>query len=196
MVCSKIIEHIQEKTEMAVLFYFCHHFQSSKELISEVLKSFTTQLLTANPGLAPYIWDTFVSSGRKPTKKILAQILERLIASSGPIRFVVDGLDEWSQIDQEDLIKDLFRIRGPSQGACKIICSSRKTAHLTKLLKSEPTFRLEDYMENISSNIASFVHGPLESLRRTFGLELIDELESEILKRADGLLVSICYAIC
>ena len=192
VICSKIIEHIQEKTDMAVLFYFCHHHQTSKELISEVFKNFTTQFLTANPGLAPYILDTFVNNGRKPTKKILAEILERLIASSGPVRFVVDGLDEWSQIDQEDLIKDLLRIRGPSLGACKILCSSRKTAHLAKLLQSEPTFRLEDYVENISSNIASFIHEPLERLRRTFGPELIDELENEILRRADGLLVSLC----
>ena len=196
VICSRVIEHIQEKTEMAVLFYFCHHFQTSKELTSEVLKSFTTQLLTANSVLAPYILDTFVNNGRKPTKKILAEILERLIASSGPIRFVVDGLDEWSQIDQEDLIKDLFRIRGPSPGACKVLISSRKTAHLTKLLQSEPTFRLEDYVENISSNIASFIHEPLERLRHTFGPELINELENEILKRADSMLISLCYAIC
>ena len=196
VICSKIIEHIQEKTEMAVLFYFCHHSQTSKELISEVLKSFATQLLTANRGLAPYILDTFVYNGRKPTKKILVEILERLIAFSGPIRFVVDGLDEWSRIDQEDLIKDLFRIRGPSPGACKILLSSRKSAHLTMLLQSEPTFRLEDYVEDISSNIASFVHESLERLRHIFGPELIHELENEILKRADGMVISLCYAIC
>ena len=196
VICSRIIEYIQEKTEMAVLFYFCHHFQTSKDLISEVLKNFTTQLLIANPGLAPYILDTFVNNGRKPTKKILAEILEKLIASSGPIRFVVDGLDEWSQSDQEDLVKDLSRIRGPLPGACKILLSSRKTAHLSKLLQSEPTFRLDDYVKNISSNIASFVQERLTHLRNTFGPELIDELESEISKRADGLLVSRCHGIC
>ena len=196
VICSKIIEHIQEETDMVMLFYFCHHFQTSKEPISEVLKSFATQLLTANRGLAPYILDTFVNNGRKPTKKILAEILEKLIASSRPIRIVVDGLDEWSQIDQEDLVKDLFRIRGPSPGACKILFSSRKTAHLTKLLQSEPAFRLDDYVENINSNIASFVNEPLTRLRQTFGPELINELEGEILKRADGMSVSHSYAIC
>ena len=196
VICSKIIEYIQEMTEMTAAFYFCHHFQTSKESTNEVLKSFATQLLIANPGIAPYIWDTFVNNGRKPTKKILAEILEKLIASSGPIRFVVDGLDEWSHVDQEYLIKDLFRIRGPSPAACKILLSSRKTAHLTKLLESEPTFRLEDYVENISSNIASFVQEPLRRLRHTFGSELINELESEILKRADGILAALCYAIC
>ena len=181
---------------MVILFYFCHHFQTSKEPISEVLKSFATQLLTANPGLAPYILDTFVNNGRKPTKKILAEILEKLIASSRPVRFVVDGLDEWSQLDQEDLVKDLFRIRGPSPGACKILFSSRKTAHLTKLLQSEPAFRLDDYVENISSNIASLVQERLTCLRQTFAPELIDELEGEILKRADGMPVSLSYAVC
>ena len=197
VICSKIIEHIQEKTEMGILFYFCHHFQTSKEPISEVLKSFATQLLTANTGLAPYILDTFANAGRKPTKKILAEILEKLIASSSkPIRLVVDGLDEWSQIDQEDLVKDLFRIRGPSPEACKVLFSSRKTAHLTKLLQSEPTFRLDDYVENISSNIASFVQERLTRLRQTFAPELIDELEGEILKRADGMSVCHCYAFC
>ena len=181
---------------MVIVFYFCHHFHTSKELISEVLKNFATQLLTANRGLAPYILDTFANNGRKPTKKILAEILEKLIASSGPIRLVVDGLDEWSQIDQEYLVEDLSRIRGPSPGACKILLSSRKTACLNKLLQSKPTVRLDDFVENISSNIASFVHGRLESLRQAFGPELIDELEGEILDRANGMSVSFCYAIC
>ena len=181
---------------MVILFYFCHHFQTSKEPISEVLKCFATQLLVANPGLAPYILDTFANAGRKPTKKYLAEILEKLIASSRPIRLVVDGLDEWSQIDQEDLVKDLFRIRGSSPGACKILFSSRKTAHLTKLLQSQPTFRLDDYGENITSNIASFVQERLTRLRQTFASELVDELEGEILKRADGMSVSFCCAVC
>ena len=196
VICSKVIEHIQEKTEMVILFYFCHHFQTSKEPISEVLKSFATQLLTANPVLAPYILDTFINNGRKPTRKILADILEKLIASSKPIRLVVDGLDEWSQIDQEDLVKNLFRIRGPSPGACKLLFSSRKTAHLTKLLRSEPAFRLDDYVENITSDIASFVQERLTRLRQTFAPELIDELEGEILKRANGMSLYLCYAVC
>ena len=157
---------------MVILFYFCHHFQTSKEPISEVLKCFATQLLVANPGLAPYILDTFANAGRKPTKKYLAEILEKLIASSRPIRLVVDGLDEWSPIDQEDLVKDLFRIRGPSPGACKILFSSRKT------------------------NIASFVQERLTRLRHTFASEIIDELEGEILKRADGMSVSLYCAVC
>ena len=197
VICSKIIEYIQEKTDMAVLFYFCHYLQTSKERISEVLKSFTTQLLIANPGLAPYVLDTFVNNGVKPTKKILTEVLENLIASSKPIRLVVDGLDECSEIDQEELVKDLLRIGEISRAECKILFSSRANLCLNKLLNSRSSnFRVHDYSENINSDITAFVHEPLKRLRQTCEPGLIDELEGLILRRAHGMSISLHYAIC
>ena len=196
VICSKIIDYVQEKTEMTALFYFCHHSQRSKGLTNEVLKSFATKLLTANPRLAPYILDTFVDIGEKPTGRILVKILENLIASSKPIRLVVDGLDDWSENDQEDLVKALLRIGELSPAECKILFSSRETACLARLLHLKPTFRLRDYSENINSDIAAFVHEPLKRLRQTYEPRLIDEVEGSILRRANGMSTSLHYAIC
>ena len=196
VLCSKIIAHIQEKTEMAVLFYFCHHSQVSKEPSSEALKNFATQLLSADPGLAPYVLDTFVNGGEKPTKKILAKVLENLIASSKPIRLVVDGLDEWPEIDQEDLVTGLLRIRETSPAECKILFSSRGTVYMHRLLHYRSSnFRLHRYSENINSDIAAFVHQSLNRLRQTFEPELIDELEGLILRTVNGMSLSLHYAL-
>ena len=197
VLCSKIITYIQEKTEMGVLFYFCHHFPASNEISSEVLKDFATQLLTADPGLAPYILDTFANNGEKPTKKILAEVLENLIASSKPIRLVVDGLNELSGFDQEDLIIHLLRIGETSPAECKILFSSREWVSLANLLyHRSSTFRLRDCPENINCDVAAFVHRQLKRLRQTCEPGLIDELEGSILRRADGMSISSNYAIC
>lgn len=186
VICSKLIEHIQEKTNIVTIFYFFSHNQTFPKHATEVLRSFATQLLAASAGLAPYILETFANSGQRATKRNLAIIIEKMIASLQNIRIVVDGLDECPQDEQDEVIEDLLRIRGPVPGACKVLLSSRKHRNISKLLQSQPTFRLDDNAENINATIASFVQPRLQYLRQAFSSEIIDELGRQLLAKANG----------
>lgn len=191
VICSKIIEHIQDNTDMLVIYYFCSHRQLSSGLSNEILRNLATQLLAAKKELAPYILETFANNGLRPTKKSLGIILEKLITSvDKAVRIVVDGLDECSRDDYEEVIEDLLSIRGPSAGACKTLIASQKLASISKLLLLKPTVRLDDYAENVNFTISSYVNSQLHNLHDDFSSELIEDLGHQIMTKAHGQSVS------
>ena len=186
VICAKVIEHVQDAMDDVVIFYFCSHHQTSQSQANDILRSFATQLLAANTELASYILDTFASQALRPTKKHLGFILEKLITSLSSVRIVVDGLDECAPSEQEGIIEDLLRIKGPAPGACKILLSSRKVPLIFKLLQAKPTLRLDDHAESVNSTITSFVHRRLGLLRQNFDSDTVDELEGQIIAKANG----------
>jgi len=165
---------------------FCNPLQTLQRQASETLRSFATQVLAANNGLTPYILETFVNHGLRPTKKSLGMILETLITSLPSVRIVVDGLGEYPQSDQDEVIDDPLRIKGIAPGACKILLSSRKVPYLTKILQSKPIVRLDDHVENMDSIIALLVSSRLACLRSKFDADIVGELGRQILAKADG----------
>ena len=104
------------------------------------------------------------------------------------MRIVVDGLDERATSEQEEVIEDLQRIKGSVPGACKVLLSCRKTHSLFRLLQDKPTLRLDDHAESVNATISSFVHQGLGSLRQVFDLAIIDELEGQIIAKANGII--------
>ena len=171
---------------MTVIYYFCPHHQDSQTQASNVLRSFATQLLVGNASLAPYILEVFASNAQKPTKKNLGTILEKMITSLTSLRIVVDGLDECLQDDQDEIIQDLLKIKGPALGACKLLLSSRKHRSISRLLHSKPTIRLDDNIDNVNSTISSFIHPRLQSLRDHFSPDIVDSLGNLLLEKANG----------
>ena len=99
---------------------------------------------------------------------------------------MVDGLDECDPSEQDEIIEDLLRIKGPVSEACKILLSSRKLPSISKLLQAKPTLRLDDHAESVNSTISSFVHKRLGSLRQNFDSDIVDELESQVIAKANG----------
>lgn len=100
---------------------------------------------------------------------------------------MVDGLDECATSEQEEILEDLLRIKGPAPGACKILLSCRKLPSIFRVLQSKPTLRLDDHAESLNATISSFVHRQLESLRQNFDSYIINDLESQILAKANGI---------
>lgn len=172
---------------MLVIYYFCSHRQLSLGLSNEILRNLATQLLAAKKELAPYILETFANKGLRPTKKSLGIILEKLIASVDvAVRIVVDGLDECSRDDYEEVIEDLLVIKGPSAGACKILIASEKIAPIYRLLQSKPTVRLDDYAENVNHTVSSYVNSQLHNLHHEISSELIEDLGYQIMTKVHG----------
>ena len=193
VICAKVIEHVQDSTDAVVIFYFCNHQQTSQSLSNDILRSFAAQLLAANTELAPYILEMFVNQALRPTKKHLGFILEKMITSLSSVKIVVDGLDECATGEQEEIIEDLQRIKGSVPGACKILLSCRKLPSIFELLQDKPTLRLDDHAESVNATISSFVHQGLRSLRRKFDSDIIDDLESQIIAKANGTIPVVAY---
>ncbi|CAD6565730.1 MAG: hypothetical protein ASARMPREDX12_006744 [Alectoria sarmentosa] len=182
VICSKLVEHVQEKTDMAVIYYFCPHHQASQTSASEVLRSFATQLLTGNASLAPYILETFANNGQKPTKKNLGMILEKMITSVSSLRIIVDGLDECLQEDQDEIIQDLLRIKGPASGAYPRVAEEEKRSNVTLCLHELHLYAIDHWVDHLlalSKSLGSHPGGNgLELLVR--GLERLTDMHKEV----------------
>ncbi|MDI1484917.1 MAG: hypothetical protein OHK93_000051 [Ramalina farinacea] len=188
VICSKIIEHLHSSDATKIIYYFCRHNRETQYPATDILKEFATQLLAANRELAPYILDTFANNGLKPAKRHLTVIVERLIAALPSVRMIVDGLDELSSNAQEEVMKDLLKLKGSSVGAYKLLFSSQCIPTITKKLRDKPQLRLEDCSESIDATIAIFVKPKMDDLRQRFDLDpsIVDGLESKILQKAQG----------
>ena len=107
------------------------------------------------------------------------------------MRVVVDGLDERATSEQEEIIEDLQKIKGSVPGSCKIMLSCRKVPSIFRLLRDKPTLRLDDHAESVNATISSFVHQGLGSLRQAFDIDIIDELEGQIIAKANGIIPTV-----
>ena len=110
------------------------------------------------------------------------------------MKIVVDGLDERATSEQEEIIEDLQRIKGSVPGACKVLLSCRKVPSVFRLLQDKPTLRLDDHAESVNATISSFVHQGLGSLRQAFDSDIIDELEGQIIAKANGIVPTVSYS--
>ena len=110
------------------------------------------------------------------------------------MKLVVDGLDERATSEQEEIIEDLQRIKGSEPGACKVLLSCRKVPSVFRLLQDKPTLRLDDHAASVNATIFSFVHQGLGSLRQAFDSGIIDELEGQIIAKANGIISTVSYS--
>ena len=183
--CSKIIEHLQDKVDSTVIFYFCRHDNVTRSPALDILRTLATQLLAANNDFAPYIIENYINAGKRPSRKILLDIIGTMIGSIESVRVILDGVDEWPEVDLIEAIEDLLSLNGPQQGQCKVLVSSRRVRSLSKTLGSKSILRLEDHAEHLNSTISSFVNVRLHSLRKKFDTGLVDELQRTILSKAN-----------
>ena len=102
------------------------------------------------------------------------------------MRVVVDGLDEIPKNFQEEVLKDLLKLKGSSVGAYKLLLSSQCISTITQMLGNKPQIRLEDCSESVDATIANFVKPKMEDLRQRFDSLIVEELESKILQKAQG----------
>ena len=186
VVCSQIVQHTQEETNLTVLYYFCDSNHLAQGQSSEILRTLATQLLAANTEIAPYVIETFANHGLRPTTKNLRAIIEKMILVLPAVRVVVDGLDECSEEDQQEVLENVLKLKGRNPGDYKILISSRNLPSLTKVLHNRPTLCLEKNAGHVYGAISAFVSKRLAVLRQNFREALVNELEQRILSKADG----------
>ena len=186
--CGKMIENMRTAGKNKTIFYFCQHDGASLDPVTEMLRNFASQLLALDTSLSPYILDEFANNGLRPSKKHLVVVLEKMLLPFGSIHIVVDGLDEWTSVEQETVVTNLINMKKACQGSCSILVSSRVTSSITKLLQQHPTVCLDQFPEMAQIAIASHVHKFLDSHGQRFSTQTINRLEEEILSKARGIM--------
>ena len=154
--------------------------------MNDILRNFVGQLFKVNTELAPWILETFASRGQLATRKTMETVFERMVDDTLHLRIIVDGLDECSRDDQEDIRCNLAKIKVPADGSCKILISSRNLESMASLSHKSSVIRLEDNADNVNSTIKSFIELRILDLSDRFAPKTLQHLKTQIMTKANG----------
>ncbi len=123
----------------------------------------------------------------------IREILSLLINSLEMTYLILDGLDECESAHQKQILAELtdLTLPGKTQEASsslkmKVLVCSRETKDITRRLSRAPQVALGEESEHVSRDIATFTQRALSELYDRFDQAVVDELNHEIVKKADG----------
>ena len=199
-----VIERLTEETGFTTAYHICNSYTTGKNLLGDVLRSITVQLLRSNLDLAPHIFENYANKGLAPSIIRLRKLLPELLETIPSVRIIIDGLDEYPETDQRTILTEILSLSKRSGGQCRILFSNREGTHINKALSSRTTISLKDQHVDVKRDIEAYVRSSLKDFRERFGDRLIDQIESIITSKADGnqlswvLILSItnCFQAC
>jgi hypothetical protein len=117
----------------------------------------------------------------------LRKILCELPKVIGPVRLVVDGLDECGLGDQQRILHELLELLKDNEDKIKILLSSREGVYISKRLRKVPTISLKDNSVSVERDIRQYVSQHLLDIRsKGFHQHIIDDIELSVVKKAKG----------
>ncbi|KAH8587407.1 hypothetical protein B0O99DRAFT_733524 [Bisporella sp. PMI_857] len=175
------------ETSFTTAYYICNSYTTGRNLVSEILRSLAVQVLKANLDLAPYIFENYANKGLAPSIVRLRRMLHEILETVSSARIIIDGLDEYPESDQRQVLTDLFNLGKLPGGQCRILFSNREGKQLDKVLSNKPTISLKDESSSINEDITAYVQTSLEDFRLKFSDKLIDNVQRRIILKAEGM---------
>ena len=187
-----IIRFLQQDKHSTILYYFCTYDSSRPNNCSHILRSLTAQILRSNRDLAVFVYDNYIRPGHTSSILQLKKLIPTLLSSIPSIRIVIDGLDEFEQKDQKQILSDLipFASAQNSNAVCKILFASRDIPTIAGHLSKRTIVSLNEEREPVTQGIRSYVSHRLGEIRLNFGAkigdEVMDGVERNIIEKAEG----------
>jgi hypothetical protein len=168
------------------VYHICNSYTTGKDLRGEIMRSIAAQLLQDNLELASYIFENYANKGLEPSIARLRNLLPELLKTIPSVRIIVDGIDEYPESEQTKVLKELMSLTKETNVQCKLLFSNREGKQINQILKKKPTISLRDQQHNVHRDIQIYVHAFLNRMRDDFDTGLIDKVEHNIIKQANG----------
>lgn len=188
ILCARLIQYLQDATEIPTLYFFCSGYITSKNLCSEIFRTLISQLLRLNPELSLHIYDDFIQKGCQISMVQLRVLLPQLLLSIASSRIIIDGLDECDQADQKSALLELFKMTGLAETSCKLFLSCRSNVSAPRSLKRMPLVCLSTVQSFLESDIRIYVKAALVEIQeedRFHGHDL-DDIEEAVMSKTKG----------
>ena len=182
-----MIKNMQDEQGFTTAYHICNSYTTGKNLLGEILRSITVQFLRSNLELAPYIFENYANKGLAPSIVRLRKLLPELMATLSSVRIIIDGLDEYPEPDQRQILSELLALSKLPGSQCKILFSNREGKQINKILTGKPTISLREQVD-VNNDIEIYVRANLERLRGgpLDNKNLIDQIESRIVENSNG----------
>jgi hypothetical protein len=188
-----MVQFLRQDNQNTCLVYFCSYLSSGPDNCVRVLRSLVGQLLRTNQELASLIFDDYIVQGVTASASLLRKVIPHLLSTITSTRIIIDGLDEYSEKDQKQVLLDVlpFASSNTTQGICKILISSRDVRPIFRALSNKPTLSLAEEDKAIRGAIQSFVHENLLKIQTNLEDvavedQLISGIEEKLVLKANG----------
>ena len=193
---STIIEHLSSiVTPSQVLLYFYFAFNdTNKQTLEHMLRSLVNQLYQKQPdarGPLDQLWESARGNSQHLSKKSLRDVLLAMISKARDVSIVLDALDE--STTRGDLLAWLSDFLGAETCACRVLVTARREEDIETALQcwmhSEDSISIQqdDVNEDIRSYVIHTVWNSKELERWRKMPEVQDEIETGLVKKADGM---------
>lgn len=201
VLCSSLVQYAEAKGTN-VFFYFCSYHGNATGSSSRLLRSLTAQIIQKHRDLAFHVYEKYLQSYPVPSRRALLGLLPELLQGLGSLRFIVDGIDEWDERDQKEVLRDLMQMLSTdcSSFLCKIMIASRDTLEISRSLrknnKAAVSISLSDGDEGISidRSIGHFVDNKLSNLPDHFNeldpdSSVLAQIKRTLLGKSNGITI-------
>ena len=199
VLCSRLVQHAEAKGTN-IFFYFCSYLGTANESSSRVLRSLASQIIHKNRDLALHVHEKYSQSHPVPSRRALLGLLPELLQGLGSVRFVVDGIDEWNEREQKEVLQDITQMLSTDPSCiCKIMIASRDTLQISRRLrknKSMVSISLSDGDEGVAidRSIGQFVDNKLSDLPDHFDefdpdASVLAQVKHTLLEKSNGIII-------
>ncbi|KAJ5704064.1 DNA-directed RNA polymerase II subunit RPB1 [Penicillium malachiteum] len=193
-VLSATVVQVVKHNNFQALYFFCGLHQSDKQAALSAFRSLVAQLSRANSDCASYVYLNHIQNGHQLSLPRMKEILQSALPSMGPVRIVLDGLDELLLEEQEKLLKSILPLLHSEdlERTCKLLLSSRDTANISVHMSRISKIDLNREQRSRDPAIESFIKEELATLRASFDDmnidgELVEDIEKDMIDKADGM---------
>lgn len=193
MLCAQLVQHLRHLNKGPVAFYICSLRTNKQYGLDQALRSLAARLIQHSRDHAAFVYRDYVLKGISPSVSVLKQLIPILVSGMPGCRLLIDGLDECTRAEQEEMLKVImpFAVGKPAGTNCKIVIFSQDTDYIRRTLKRHTSISLGDQSIFMEDSIKSFVQHELGELRLNLDDMVIPDdvmtaIEQEIISKADG----------
>ncbi|KAI1291072.1 hypothetical protein F5Y03DRAFT_377684 [Xylaria venustula] len=187
---SQIIYFLRSDPARHVLFFFCDFHTPAMEVTAYIFKSLCSQLVRMSSEFVPFVYNDYVSKGRKVVPSTLKEILTQLLAHFEDVRLVLDGIDELPQGEHRTLIKTICEVTD-SNPTCKTLIVSQDIPTIATSLSKKQRMCISEEENCIRRDMDMVVDGSLREINNMhegfIEEPILQDLKGKILEKAKGM---------
>ncbi len=180
---SLIIEYLQQRKAVPVLFFYCKHDQSEKDNFRCILRGLLTQMLSEDSALASHFHEICSSKDQAGLFTMLEKLADIAFSSQSTSFVILDGLDECRPGEAEKAISwFISRQEDDAHKTCghiRLLCVGQRNHELQCMLSSAADISLENVSHQ--EDIECYVKEQACSIRDEF--EISHQTQADIVNR-------------
>ena len=185
--CSLLVQSLEIRQDRSTVYFFCGQKPFDKDAPTLLLRTLAVQLLRQNIDLAPFIHQAFLQKGSGRSGPAIRKILKEILSTTKAVRVVLDGIDEWDQMAQRELLKTICDLQRHAGSSCKVLISSRKEPSIDKAISQKIHMHIDTQS---TDGLSHYIDSNINDLQHRFGelkFEIWESLQSNLRSKAHGM---------